>query len=497
MPLLRTVSTLIALALVAGTQAQRPGEPGEEGESEVSIRYTQNDLDPGERARFEVIDTQDNIDYIVRTYHLEHANAADLFGVIDEAVEQENGRVDTLAIGGEARVDNATGQVMILEAEDSYMVITAPEWMFPGLDRTIELLDREGISSWEDGTLDAYFTLEHRRPSEVAEFLDEYATDRTILIPDDATNALYVNDAPENFRAMVRAIDAFDTPAQAVMIEAEIIEIVRDDDESLGLWWDAWKLTLPTDADAAFGYFSDRGRDADIDARVTEGGLTGVISGLTPEYTRSQQFTVAASLDNLSPQALASFVNYLVSEGHARVLTNPRITVLQTETGVIESATEHQTVALLQQDDEGSRIYTDVVTTEGVRLEVTPFIGSGTIRLDVDAVVSSVIGLSSTGLPITSTRSVESQAVLRDGERLTLAGLTREQIISESSGVPVLRRVPLVRYLFSRETEVRRVSDIVVFLTPRAVQPGGEYQGERRDRALRSEIESDLSGLRD
>ncbi|MBN1476004.1 hypothetical protein JXA47_04550 [Candidatus Sumerlaeota bacterium] len=494
---LRPITLLTTLAIVSAAMAQRPGDPGSQGDSDLSVRYDQDDVDPGERARLEVIDTQDNIDYVVRTYHLEHANAADLFEVIDEAVEQEEGRVDTLAVGGEAQFDTETGGVLITDAEDTYMVITAPEWMFPGLDRTIEMLDRDGISSWADGTLDAYFMLEHRRPSEVAEFLEEYATDRTILIPDDATNALYVNDAPENFRAMIRAISAFDTPAQAVMIEAEIIEIVRDDDESLGLWWDAWKMTLPTDADAAFGYFSDRGRDADIDARVTEGGLTGVISGLTPEYTRSQQFTVATSLDNMSPQALASFVNYLISEGHARVLTSPRITVLQTETGVIESATEHQTVALLQQDDEGSRIFTDVVTTEGVRLEVTPFIGADTIRLDVNAEVSSVIGLSATGLPITSTRSVESQAVLRDGERLTLAGLTREQIVSESSGVPVLRRVPLVRYLFSRESEVRRTSDIVVFLTPRAVQPGGEYDGQRRDRELRREIESDLSELRD
>jgi type II secretory pathway component GspD/PulD (secretin) len=494
-PRLITALALLALALTA--QAQRPGDPGEEGETEMSVRYTQDDLDPGERARLEVIDTRDNIDYVVRTYHLEHANAADLFRVINEAVEQEEGRVDTLAIGGEARFDTGTGEVMIVEAGDTFMVITAPEWMFPGLDRTIEMLDREGISSWDDGTLDAYFMLEHRRPSEVAEFLAEYATERTILIPDDATNALYVNDAPENFRAMVRAIAAFDTPAQAVMIEAEIIEIVRDDNESLGIWWDAWKMTLPTDVDAAFGYFSDRGRNSDIDARVTEAGLTGVISGLTPEHTRSQQFTVATSLDNMSPQALASFVNYLIGEGHARVLTSPRITVLQTETGVIESATQHQTVALLQQDDEGARIFTDVVTSEGVRLEVTPFIGADTIRLDVNAEVSSVIGLSATGLPITATRGVESQAVLRDGERLTLAGLTREQIISENSGVPVLRRVPLVRYLFSRETEVRRTSDIVVFLTPRAVQPGGEYRGQRRDSALREEIVSDLMELRD
>jgi type II secretory pathway component GspD/PulD (secretin) len=491
----RAIPVTALLLLTAPALAQEPGRPGETARNtDISIRYNQNDIKPGERARFEVINTSDNIDYLTKTYVLTRANAANIFPLVNEAVLRENGRVDTVAAGGRAVINPETRQAEITDADLTYMVVTAPDWMFPGIDQTIETLDQPGLSAWDNGTLDAYFTLEHRRPSEVAEFLQDYATAGAILIPDDATDRLYVRDAPENFRAMVQAVGLYDTPAQAVMIEAEIVEIIRDDSQNLGLWWDAWKLTLPTDIQSELTLFHDRGRDADIDARVTESGLTGVISGTTPAYTRTDQVTASFLFDNISPQAAAQFVNYLVNAGHARILTSPRITVLQNETGVISSNTDFQILALPQQG-EGARVLTDVAAAEGVHLQVRPFIGSNTIRLDIQAQVRSVVGLSETQLPITTTREVQSQAVLRDGERLTLAGLNREQMVKESAGLPGLRRIPGLRYLFSRETEVRRTSDIVIFLTPRIVQPGGEYSGRQGDDVVRAQALEDLAPL--
>lgn len=493
-----SAAAALALGLFAlSSPAQRPGAPGESArDTEVSIRYDQSEIDPGERARFEVMSTQDNIDYVTRTYALSGANAADLLPVISAAVAQENGRVDSLALGGDASIEPATGEVRIADAERTYLVVTAPTWMLPGIDQTVAALDQRGVSSWWDGTLEVYLSLEHRRPSEVAAFLESYATERAVLIPDDATNRLYIQDAPENLRAMVEAVRVFDAPAQAVMIEAELIEILRDDSQSLGLWWDAWKLTLPTEVAAELTLFRDRGRDADIDAEVTETGLTGVVSGLTDTFTRSRQITASFLFDNISPQAAAQFVNYLVNAGHARVLTAPRITVLQNERGVIQSLTEYPTLTLAQADG-GERVLTDTEVTDGVVLEVRPFIGANTIRLDVVAQVTSLAGVSETQAPVITRREVQSQAVLRDGERLTLAGLTREQLVAESAGLPGLRHIPGLRHLFSRETEVRRTSDIVIFLTPRIVAPGGEYAGNARDNALREEARGDLAPLRE
>jgi hypothetical protein len=487
-------AALAALCLSAA--AQRPGEPGQgSGNTEVAVRYDQDDVDPGERARIEVINSEDNIDYVIRTYPLRAANAADLFDVINQAVDQEEGRVDTLALGGRVEVDPMTGEVSIEDATESFFVITAPEWMFPGLDQTIETIDRVGLSSWNDGTLDHYFTLQHRRPSEVVGLLGEYVTDRAILIPDDNTNTLYVHDSPNTLRAIVRAIGAFDIPSQVVMIEVEIVEITRDDDENLGIWWDAWKLTLPTEMDTDLFWFNDRGRDADIDAEVTDFGFSDVVSGTTDRFTRTNQFSASLAFNNLSPQAAAEFINYLVNEGHARILTTTRLSALQSETARLDSATEFQSLVLTQQESEGSRVLTDVFSVDGIELEITPFIGTNTIRLDIEAEVGSLAGFGETGLPITSRRKFEGQAVLRDGQSFTLAGLSRDQIVSESSGIPGLRRI--LPFLFSREIEVRRTSDIVMFLTPRLVQPGGAYRGQEQDQEILSGAKEDLAELRD
>ena len=75
--------------------------------------------------------------------------------------------------------------------------------------------------------------------------------------------------------------------------------------------------------------------------------------------------------------------------------------------------------------------------------------------------------------------SVDSQAVLELEQTLILSGLNQRETLSTRSGVPILRSIPFVKYLFSQKTTVENNTAILILLTPR--DPA--FQGEQTRRA--------------
>ncbi|MEN8166251.1 MAG: tetratricopeptide repeat protein [Pseudomonadota bacterium] len=81
--------------------------------------------------------------------------------------------------------------------------------------------------------------------------------------------------------------------------------------------------------------------------------------------------------------------------------------------------------------------------------------------------------------------NVSSQAVLGLGETLILSGLSQRESRTSHSGVPILREIPLIKYLFSSTTTVETNTSVIILLTPR--DPA--FMGERNRRSLASFIQ--------
>ena len=65
-------------------------------------------------------------------------------------------------------------------------------------------------------------------------------------------------------------------------------------------------------------------------------------------------------------------------------------------------------------------------------------------------------------VPIISESSVKSVVLLEPGEAAVLGGLSREATVMNRSGIPLLKDVPVIKYLFSREVERRDRSQIII-----------------------------------
>ena len=76
-------------------------------------------------------------------------------------------------------------------------------------------------------------------------------------------------------------------------------------------------------------------------------------------------------------------------------------------------------------------------------------------------------------MPILEVRSLETKVKVWDGETVMLGGLIKETVTKVDDGIPYLRSIPLLGRLFENKGESHRKTNLMVFVSPRLVTPGG------------------------
>ncbi len=102
---------------------------------------------------------------------------------------------------------------------------------------------------------------------------------------------------------------------------------------------------------------------------------------------------------------------------------------------------------------------------------------------------------ASIDLPRVATNTIVTKLILESGRTAVLGGLVVERSNYTDSGLPVLKDIPLVSYLFKNRTDSIRKEHLLIFLTPRIVRGGSgpsEHLREmlkQREEAERREFE--------
>jgi len=113
----------------------------------------------------------------------------------------------------------------------------------------------------------------------------------------------------------------------------------------------------------------------------------------------------------------------------------------------------------------------------GVRLNFLPVVTPrGTIRLTVMPEVSSLDyanGLSISGytVPGLSTRRVQTEIELQNGQSFVIAGLLNNQVTEQLSRMPGLANIPLLGKLFQSRNVSKTSTELLVMVTPELVSP--------------------------
>jgi type IV pilus assembly protein PilQ len=77
-------------------------------------------------------------------------------------------------------------------------------------------------------------------------------------------------------------------------------------------------------------------------------------------------------------------------------------------------------------------------------------------------------------IPQENTREAKANVLVRDGETVVIGGILRDESSSSDSGVPYLKDIPVLGWLFKKASWQKDFQELVVFITPRIIEAGSE-----------------------
>lgn len=289
------------------------------------------------------------------------------------------------------------------------------------------------------------------------------ATGSISIMADPRVNAVLVSDAAYRMPYYESVIRDLDKPVELVEIHAAIVDIDTSADRDLGI------------------NFSGKGADG---KGWSGGGSIGAANGQTS--STSPGITTATSnagalLSTIYTHGSDYFlarVSAMESNDEARMLGRPSVLTVDNVQATLENTT---TYYVPLQGNEAVDLYR---VEAGTVLRVTPHIiredGRTSIKLAVnvqddqsDAASGYQTAGSSVTVPPIKQTKINTQAIVDVGQSLLIGGYYYEQKSDGESGVPVLKDIPLLGYLFKSSSRKGRLMERLILITPRIVTPEG------------------------
>ena len=257
-------------------------------------------------------------------------------------------------------------------------------------------------------------------------------------------NAIIVRDLAERMPRYEQLIAALDVEPQSLEIEATIIDVNTDKMRELGINW-RWNQG-GNEALFGNGTASDALLKKGLD--ITPIGRGGIISAVLGS---ASQFIAR--------------INALQSEGAARVVSSPQVVTLSDVEAVFDnSSTFYVRVAGREQVDLFN-------VNAGTSLRVTPHVfrdrDSIRIKMMVQVEDGNLTGRQVDQIPVVERSTINTQALINEGESLLIGGMVRESQSSGVDKVPGLGDVPLVGNLFKTRTNSSARIERMFLITPR------------------------------
>ncbi|MBI4377047.1 MAG: hypothetical protein HY549_11420 [Elusimicrobia bacterium] len=291
------------------------------------------------------------------------------------------------------------------------------------------------------------------------------------------TNSLIITDIPEVFPQVEQIIAELDRKSPQIMIEAQIVEIDSNRSRELGLEWGGAQGELAT--------FTGGQRDVTFPLRLPSNlgnirffdPVDSVVSSIggagdSSSGGASEGLKIQAGVLDLTQ--LKVTLRALVSRSEARFLGKPKVLTLNNKPAVIQVANS-QALSIQQSIGTAGQVAQASVIVErtqtGLVLKVTPQVNKeGFITMLVQPsftdVQESAISRANARVFDPISRGASSLVRVKNGQTLVMGGLLQSTETKVVRKVPFLGYIPVIGWLFTSTSNVRKNSDLVIFITP-------------------------------
>lgn len=283
------------------------------------------------------------------------------------------------------------------------------------------------------------------------------AVSNPVIQADNRLNTIIIRDKASNLQIYKQLIELLDVPSPLIQVEVLIIHL---DQQKIGQDGISW-------------WASDLGEGAGY-------GMSNLASGAASGLTNNLAFYYGqVNPGQLLVNNIGSFVTslqFLEKNDVAQTVGKPSVATTDNIPAII-NVTEN---IYINAGGPGSGAntnsaynynYTGAQITQS--LQITPHViydgNTKKIKLTIALEDGGINQDNNTAIPNTVQSSINSQAVIDDGQSLLLAGYTRNEEVKEETKIPGLGDIPLLGWFFKSSSMVNHKVTTLYLVTPKVI----------------------------
>ncbi|WP_462154841.1 hypothetical protein [Pseudoalteromonas piscicida] len=335
------------------------------------------------------------------TADIPSVSTVDLMVLLDHIAKSNN--LVMLDYGEVVRIENNTNQLITVGALESVV------YKFSNIQATKVLpLFQQAIKT----------------PDTDKKFMEKF-DDIKFQIPSASmlpnSNSILAITSPEVHEQLSGLRAALDSPIRQVLIEAIIMETDAGDGSSFGV---------------------------DLSTALKQTGFT-----FTSNTLGSLSSGLGANFMYSSGGDIRALISATAKVKNTKILSTPTLLVMDREQGAISVGQNVPFLIAKEVTDAGKSISRIERKNVGVSLSVIPHIlEDGTAILKINQESSSVTDSTIASDIVTNQRSIQTTVSVKSGQTIVLGGLVSEENRKSEDGVPVLKDVPVLGYLFKTKS---------------------------------------------
>jgi len=426
-------------------------------------------------------------DQEVRVVRLEHAAAEELEQLLNEILNDRNRRGATPQAGvtGADLQGNQVVQLKILahtalnaiilsgnkdqlvDAQDLIARLDVPVEIAGGDTSVMRL--KNVLSDDLQATLSRFINEDQAAENAAATGAAQGAaaqqrrTRKTVVISHKESNSLLMSGTATKLAQLKKLIEQkLDARQPQVLVECAVVELSTDDLTKLGVELGLLDTKAGGKFTRGFGFtsfgiskFSDTDNNGLPDTRLPD--FDNPLQGVTGGIISGGDFGIPL------------LINALGTDNRANILSLPSVVVNNNQNALVKT-TENRPTQNVSQGNTTTQSGFSGFQDAGIELNISPSISSNNyLRLNVNLTVSRFLTAfdpASVSPGVKTTRQIQTQVTIPSGSTMILGGVIEDKESDTKSGIPLLKDIPILGYLFRNSSSQKSKTNLYFFLTP-------------------------------
>ena len=353
-------------------------------------------------------------------------------------------------------------------------------------ERDLKKKTQEMSARWMEQPVTMVVPIDYGKSKDIRDNLQEFLTKdkdgKAIgsIKVDEHSNSLIISAIRDDLDRMMSIIEKIDKPTHQILIKANIVEATKDTARNLGVQWGGMyaqrvgsENVYITPGGSSGSATTPSAFSGDYTPTTGATGIAGQGYGIN--FPASQSAISAAGgaaslgliIGTIGGNVLEVQLQALQKDGKVNILSSPSITTLDNQMAYTENG---EKVPFVSTSTAGGVTSQDVKFEDAVlRLEITPHvISENNLKMSILIKKNEVdpTGRNVLGNPYIFKKETKTTLIAKDGETIVISGLTKHSSTDSESGIPWLKNIPVLGFLFRSLGKAESMEEVLIFITP-------------------------------